>query len=654
MPPHYLYPAQHDSWRRTVAALRQWNGALLAEPVGSGKTWLALAVAQTVGTTAVAVVPAILQRQWLDTAARVGIALEVHSHERVSRGLLPKTSSGLIVIDEAHRFRNLTTRRAITIAPWLTGRQVLLLTGTPLVNRRRDIVALLQLMLSDDALRLDGIASLRALAGWVTPPIALRRVVIRSQGDRPIGIIKAVLHPGPVEVQRCQAAIEAVARLALGSDPGTRRLITSVLLDAAASSAAAWRESLQRYRALLLQARDSGGFSRRALRQFAGEALDQLVMWPLLPPDSAGDRPPIEDLKVVTEILAERWSDRAWLEDLTSRLDGTVTICFCRHVATAISLARHLGDQVAWIIGQRAGIGLHGMARDVVLAAFGPGRSNWQARRNLPTILVTTEVASEGLDLQSAGRVVHVDLPWTSVRIDQRDGRVRRLGQARVTVESWRRMPATCIEAALGIGRAVATKRSIAESWLAKLVDGPAASLPRSNQITIARTRQCRPWDTAVLVTVSEGEQAGTIWLSCRELAWESHPVEWLSADELADLAEPSPTDIRLAMDLLPTAIRAAITSTRPVPPMRAALITRVMSEARRAASQRDQPALLRLDRMLATLRHQGALGLERQIIALAAADGGQLRAASLPAPPQNYAACAIPRIVLLANHAES
>src|ERR1019366_4788479 len=65
-PPDFLYPGQHDAWRRAMAAVDTWNGALLLEGVGSGKTWIALAVAaQEYGPVAV-IVPAILRAQWTD------------------------------------------------------------------------------------------------------------------------------------------------------------------------------------------------------------------------------------------------------------------------------------------------------------------------------------------------------------------------------------------------------------------------------------------------------------------------------------------------------------------------------------------------------------------------------------------------------------
>lgn len=56
--------------------------------------------------------------------------------------------------------------------------------------------------------------------------------------------------------------------------------------------------------------------------------------------------------------------------------------------------------------------------------------------RGSPTqrVLLSSEVGSEGVDLQFARIVVNYDLPWNPMRIEQRIGRVDRLGQAATSV----------------------------------------------------------------------------------------------------------------------------------------------------------------------------------------------------------------------------
>src|SRR5690606_20990338 len=47
-------------------------------------------------------------------------------------------------------------------------------------------------------------------------------------------------------------------------------------------------------------------------------------------------------------------------------------------------------------------------------------------------VLLATDAAGEGLNLQAAHLVVNYDLPWNPNRIEQRFGRVHRIGQTEV------------------------------------------------------------------------------------------------------------------------------------------------------------------------------------------------------------------------------
>ena len=44
-------------------------------------------------------------------------------------------------------------------------------------------------------------------------------------------------------------------------------------------------------------------------------------------------------------------------------------------------------------------------------------------------VLVCTDAASEGLNLQAAGALVNFDLPWNPSKVEQRIGRIERIGQ---------------------------------------------------------------------------------------------------------------------------------------------------------------------------------------------------------------------------------
>jgi len=50
-------------------------------------------------------------------------------------------------------------------------------------------------------------------------------------------------------------------------------------------------------------------------------------------------------------------------------------------------------------------------------------------------LVVATDAACEGLNLQTLGSLINVNLPWNPSRLEQRLGRIKRFGQARRTVD---------------------------------------------------------------------------------------------------------------------------------------------------------------------------------------------------------------------------
>ncbi len=71
-------------------------------------------------------------------------------------------------------------------------------------------------------------------------------------------------------------------------------------------------------------------------------------------------------------------------------------------------------------------------------------------------LLLTTDLLSEGLDLGDASVVVHLDLPWTPARLEQRVGRSRRLGAPHARTWVYAYAPPAAAERLLGGGAAAA------------------------------------------------------------------------------------------------------------------------------------------------------------------------------------------------------
>lgn len=65
---------------------------------------------------------------------------------------------------------------------------------------------------------------------------------------------------------------------------------------------------------------------------------------------------------------------------------------------------------------------------------------------NGPDILLSSEVASEGVDLQFSSLVINYDLPWNPMRIEQRIGRIDRIGQEAEKILIWNFLYADTID----------------------------------------------------------------------------------------------------------------------------------------------------------------------------------------------------------------
>ena len=63
-----------------------------------------------------------------------------------------------------------------------------------------------------------------------------------------------------------------------------------------------------------------------------------------------------------------------------------------------------------------------------------------------PKILLSTEVASEGVDLQFSSLLVNYDLPWNPAKIEQRIGRIDRIGQKEDRILIWNLVLADTID----------------------------------------------------------------------------------------------------------------------------------------------------------------------------------------------------------------
>ncbi|MCI0335700.1 MAG: SNF2-related protein [Planctomycetes bacterium] len=134
----------------------------------------------------------------------------------------------------------------------------------------------------------------------------------------------------------------------------------------------------------------------------------------------------LDDLRQLGPVDSKRDRFFDLLKQVTD--DGRPALVFTEYADTMEYLRNELGDYFGDRLACYSGDG--GKVRD---------ESGWKTvtkdvitrllREGKLSVVICTDAASEGLNLQAAGAVVNYDLPWNPSRVEQRIGRIDRIGQ---------------------------------------------------------------------------------------------------------------------------------------------------------------------------------------------------------------------------------
>jgi superfamily II DNA or RNA helicase/HKD family nuclease len=143
---------QTDAIRIALDRIEKFDGVIIADVVGLGKSIIGSAVANNLGLKTVIIAPPHLKDQWEDYKEIFGIrGSRIFSSGNISEvyeRYSNSTSPILFIIDEAHRFRNEDTqdyKKLHQICRSNPENKVILLTATPFNNSPQDIFALMKL-----------------------------------------------------------------------------------------------------------------------------------------------------------------------------------------------------------------------------------------------------------------------------------------------------------------------------------------------------------------------------------------------------------------------------------------------------------------------------------------------------------------------------
>ncbi len=398
--------------------LRQLGGrALLADEVGLGKTieaglilseYLARGMIQSI----LVLTPASLVSQWqqelaekfnIDTITTDSDARQQNpeefwtSHPRIIASLntakSPKhfdhvtaRSWDLVIVDEAHHLKNRNTLNWKLVNA-LNKRFILMLTATPVQNSLVELFNLLTLLKpgllkTEAAFKKEYVSSKNGRVPKNPEKLRqlMREVMVRN--TRSLVDVKLpkrfattiTVTPNPSE----QKLYQDLTNFLRDQEPALDKFSRTNLLMRAGSSSRALTESL-----------------KNLDKRLQSDELKTLIR-------RAAQIKQVEKAKALVDLLKQSQQK---------------TIVFTTHKATSAYLAETLqsaGIPFAEFLGD-----MSLKEKDAAIEAF----------RERVSVLLASETGGEGRNIQFANSIVNYDLPWNPMKIEQRIGRIHRIGQ---------------------------------------------------------------------------------------------------------------------------------------------------------------------------------------------------------------------------------
>lgn len=570
---------QEDAVKKARRILAKYDGVLIGDSVGMGKTWIGKKLLEDYAyhqrMKALVVCPAALREMWERELASATIAAQVVTQESLGQvdgrlDLSQYADVDVILVDESHNFRNRNSQRyenlsSIIAANRGRGRsgmrtKVILLTATPINNNIFDLYNQITLFTQNDRGYFAGAGigdlyryflSARQQARDEQSTAALfnllEEVVIRR--TRPFirkAYPNAAINGKPVrwperKLRTVNYDLEAayqgiyeqivggIERLTLATyslesfkksgverdefEEGREAALVGIFktryLKRLESSVDALRISIRRalaftktFEEYLLGGRllDSRSFQKAmqflaredeeddALPTSLAEEFDAneearayLESLPALDPAQYDLRKLHRALQRDVEIFTEIWErikdispeKDAKLQRLKSLLEnelrGKKVLIFTYYKDTARYLYRELGMEkaAAWREGignphiRRMDSGASPKDRSRLIQAFSPRSNNKPeiaGTNEEVDVMISTDVLSEGQNLQDCGILVNYDLHWNPTRMVQRAGRIDRIGSEFETILIHNLFPDAGLERLLGLVESLSQK----------------------------------------------------------------------------------------------------------------------------------------------------------------------------------------------------
>lgn len=307
------------------------------------------------------------------------------------RDIIYSLDYDLIIIDEAHKLKNNKTKNYEFVQN-LKKKFCLLLTATPIQNRISEIFNLVSLLkpghlgnesafyenYKKDSRSLNDDAHLKEL---------VNKVMIRNRrADTGIEWTKRHVETIPIEFSQAERELyEAVTELRSEGDWVSSSQFSVITLQREACSS---REAVYFTLQNMMKRQEQPSIAFQEQIQYL--------------------------IKKVEAVQQNSKAQKAL--ELIQKINDKVII-FTEYRATQMYLQ--------WFLKQ------YGITSVPFRGGFKRGKKDWMRElfQNNAQVLIATEAGGEGINLQFCNHIINFDLPWNPMRLEQRIGRIHRLGQ---------------------------------------------------------------------------------------------------------------------------------------------------------------------------------------------------------------------------------
>ncbi|WP_084146770.1 DEAD/DEAH box helicase [Paenibacillus wynnii] len=412
-----LSPLPHQMDTAHKVLFQMSGRAILADEVGLGKTIeagliLKEYIVRGLVSKVLILVPASLVLQWVrELNSKFGISavaqkklyswdnnIVVASMDTAKRDphkeILLNNEYDLLIIDEAHKLKNKKTTNYIFVQQ-LRKKYCLLLTATPVQNDLGELFNLITLLKPGQLGNQSDFASnfvvdKRLPKNEEQLKGALSKVMIRNRrGEGPVVFTKRKVRNIPLTLSAEEKVLyDGVTAFVKDQYQESGGNLTSML-------------SLVTLQREVCSSRDA-------------VFLTLVNLMKKLPPDSPKRERMMDLLQMIRTVKTNTKAETtiALIKEMNEKV-----IVFTEYRATQEYLMQYFRD--------------HGIQCVPYSGGMNRGKKDWMMDlfRGRAQVMIATEAGGEGINLQFCHHMINFDLPWNPMRVEQRIGRVHRLGQ---------------------------------------------------------------------------------------------------------------------------------------------------------------------------------------------------------------------------------